>query len=142
MKQRLETHLLGLLALVAGGACLAPSIAGAQQGDPHRNPPAAAAAKSAGARTANQAKDSALIPASSRPPKGMCRVWLNDVPASQQPAATDCATAVRNRPQNGRVIFGDDYSRAKADSAHNLVPAVKGFLQMKKPAPGFGKPPA
>lgn len=52
------------------------------------------------------------IPEGHRPPPGMCRIWLDGVPAGQQPAPTDCATAVRNRPSNGRVIFGDDY-RAK-----------------------------
>src|SRR5215831_2515510 len=58
-------------------------------------------------------KDSAKstpVPADARPPKGMCRIWLDNVPAAQQPAATDCATAVKNRPANGRVIFGDDYA--------------------------------
>src|SRR5471030_1734065 len=53
------------------------------------------------------------VPADARPPKGMCRIWIDGVPAAQQPAATDCPTAVKNRPANGRVIFGDDY----ADSA-------------------------
>ena len=48
------------------------------------------------------------IPRSLRPPHGMCRVWLDNVPARQQPAPTDCATAIRNRPPNGRVIFSDD----------------------------------
>jgi hypothetical protein len=48
------------------------------------------------------------IPPGSRPPAGMCRIWLDNVPAGQQPAPTDCATAVRNRPPNGRVIFGDE----------------------------------
>ena len=48
------------------------------------------------------------VPAGHRPPPGMCRVWLDDVPPGQQPAPTDCATAVRNRPPNGRVIFGDE----------------------------------
>jgi len=38
----------------------------------------------------------------------MCRIWLDDVPPAQQPAPTDCASAVRNRPSNGRVIFGDE----------------------------------
>jgi hypothetical protein len=52
------------------------------------------------------------VPAAYRPPPGMCRIWLEGVPPAQQPAPTDCATAVRNRPSNGRVIFGDDY-RAK-----------------------------
>lgn len=49
------------------------------------------------------------VPPAYRPPPGMCRVWLQNVPPAQQPAATDCATAVRNRPANGRVLFGDDY---------------------------------
>ena len=49
------------------------------------------------------------VPKEYRPPKGMCRIWLDDVPAKQQPAPTDCPTAVRNRPSNGKVVFGDDY---------------------------------
>lgn len=66
------------------------------------------------------------IPASARPPAGMCRIWLDDVPAAQQPAPTDCATAVRNKPAKGRVIFGDDYVKAKKDSAKGS-PAIRGF---------------
>jgi len=53
------------------------------------------------------------IPPGQRPPAGMCRIWLDGVPPGQQPAPTDCATAVRNRPANGRVIFGDDYADGK-----------------------------
>jgi len=48
-----------------------------------------------------------LVPPAYRPPAGMCRIWIEGVPASQQPAPTDCVTAVRNRPVNGYVIFGD-----------------------------------
>ena len=48
------------------------------------------------------------IPPAFAPPSGMCRIWIDNVPASRQPAATDCASAVKNRPLNGRVIFGDD----------------------------------
>ncbi|MBV6522235.1 MAG: hypothetical protein MNPFHGCM_02381 [Gemmatimonadaceae bacterium] len=55
-----------------------------------------------------------IVPKAYMPPAGMCRIWLNDVPASQQPAPTDCATAIKNRPANGRVVFGDD---ARKDSA-------------------------
>ena len=68
------------------------------------------------------------IPLSARPPAGMCRIWLDDVPAAQQPAPTDCAAAVRNRPAKGRVIFGDDYvKKSKSqDSSKPRVP-VKGF---------------
>jgi hypothetical protein len=85
-----------------------------------------------------QQKDSArktpAIPADARPPKGMCRIWLDNVPAAQQPAATDCTTAIRNRPANGHVIFGDDYadsSKAKAPDKSKLPPNIKGFTEVK-----------
>jgi hypothetical protein len=47
------------------------------------------------------------VPQTHLPPPGMCRIWLNNVPPSQQPAPTDCASAVRNQPRNARVIFND-----------------------------------
>lgn len=52
----------------------------------------------------------ASVPKEQLPPKGMCRVWVDGVPASRQPAPTDCASAVRNRPPNARVIFPDGRS--------------------------------
>src|SRR5687767_15885970 len=77
------------------------------------------------------------IPASMRPPAGMCRIWLDDVPAAQQPAPTDCPSAVRNRPAKGRVIFGDDYVNAKPRDTTKTTgksPAIKGFApSTKKP---------
>ena len=51
------------------------------------------------------------VPPAYRPPSGMCRIWLDGVPANQQPAPTDCVKAVRNRPVNGHVIFGDSPKR-------------------------------
>src|SRR5437868_14742181 len=77
------------------------------------------------------------IPAESRPPAGMCRIWLDDVPAGQQPATTDCATAGKNKPQNGRVIFGDDYAKKddKGDKKRNQAPFVKNFAQPPSPPP-------
>ena len=47
-----------------------------------------------------------VVPPAYRPPAGMCRIWIEGVPPGQQPAPTDCVTAVRNRPVNGTVIFG------------------------------------
>jgi len=80
------------------------------------------------------------IPASMRPPAGMCRIWLDDVPAAQQPAPTDCASAVRNRPAKGRVIFGDDYVNSKRPDTTTRTktpPAAKGFA----PGSSSKKPP-
>jgi hypothetical protein len=54
-----------------------------------------------------------IVPPGFFPPTGMCRIWINDVPAARQPAPTDCASAVRNRPANGRVLFGDDAPKTK-----------------------------
>jgi hypothetical protein len=56
-------------------------------------------------------KQQPAIPPAYRPPQGMCRVWIEGVAPDQQPAPTDCVTAVRNRPSNGTVIFGDDSPR-------------------------------
>ncbi len=46
------------------------------------------------------------MPEALTPPAGMCRLWIEGVPASQQPAPTDCANAIRNRPTNASVVFG------------------------------------
>jgi len=60
-----------------------------------------------------------IVPPGFFPPAGMCRIWLNDVPASQQPAPTDCASAVRNRPANARVLFGDEPQKGKKGKSNN-----------------------
>ena len=82
-----------------------------------------------GAAAAAQApkKDEA---ADHRPPAGMCRIWVEGVPANQQPAPTDCATAVRNRPEHARVIFGSEAGRDK-----NLV-QPRSFTETLRPNPG------
>jgi hypothetical protein len=54
-----------------------------------------------------------VVPPAFYPPAGMCRIWINQVPAGQQPAPTDCASAVRNRPANGKVLFGDDPPKSR-----------------------------
>ena len=65
-----------------------------------------AATAPAGAQGRGRGQDD--VPPGHRPPAGMCRIWLDGVPAGQQPAPTDCVSALRNRPSNGRVIFGDE----------------------------------
>lgn len=62
------------------------------------------------------------IPASERPPPGMCRVWLDKVPASSQPAPTSCAKAIQTHPANGHVIFGEDGGRPTATRVPPATP--------------------
>jgi hypothetical protein len=115
---KLNVVLVSGFVFAAAAAAAVPAVAGAQQ----------------------QLRDSArksTIPADARPPKGMCRIWLDNVPANQQPAVTDCPTAVKNRPSNGRVIFGDDFAdsaKAKEGDKGKLPPGAKGFSGVK-PSP-------
>jgi hypothetical protein len=92
------------------------------------------------------AKRAATVPADARPPKGMCRIWIDAVPAAQQPAATDCPTAIKNRPANARVIFGDEYSdtaktKTQDKDKTKLPPGVKGFTDLKPPSVVLPKRP-
>jgi hypothetical protein len=89
-------------------------------------------------------KSESAVPVESRPPKGMCRIWLDAVPAAQQPAVTDCPTAIKNRPSNGRVLFGDDYAdstKTKQGDKNKLPPTAKGFTGVKPPAILPSRPP-
>jgi hypothetical protein len=61
------------------------------------------------AQSAGQSPD---VPAAYIPPAGMCRVWLKDVPPMQQPAPTDCPSAVRTKPVNATVVYGPESRRS------------------------------
>ena len=52
------------------------------------------------------------IPPGQLPPRGMCRLWIDNVPPGQQPGVSDCATAERQRltTPNSHVIYGDEQS--------------------------------
>jgi hypothetical protein len=82
------------------------------------------------AQRTQQGADS--VPKAYIPPPGMCRIWLDKVPAKQQPAPTDCKTAVHDKPTNGRVIFGDDYVEKGKKPDPNELPFVKKFGEDKK----------
>lgn len=86
------------------GLILSASVAEAQRPVP---------AKPQAPATRQSQSQQQIVPPGFFPPAGMCRIWINGVPAGQQPAPTDCASAVRNRPANGRVLFGDDPPKAK-----------------------------
>ena len=90
----------------------------------------------------DQSRQTDSVPASARPPAGMCRIWLPNVPASKQAAPTDCATAVRNRPANARVIFGDALpSRGAARPGTNLPVAPLPLVPSDSPKKKKGAPP-
>ncbi|HUQ97989.1 MAG TPA: hypothetical protein VM166_00960 [Gemmatimonadaceae bacterium] len=87
-------------------------------------------------KSASQQSREQIVPPGFYPPAGMCRVWIDGVPAGQQPAPTDCASAVRNRPANGKVLFGDDPPKSKKGKSDNrksspadeLVGLIKGRM--------------
>jgi hypothetical protein len=84
------------------------------------------------AGTAHAQKSDDGVPTAYRPPPGMCRIWLDKVPPKQQPAPTDCPTAVRNKPPNGRVLFGDDYLEKPDKGEKKELPFLKKFGDDRK----------
>ena len=72
------------------------------------------------------------VPKASRPPAGMCRIWLDKVPAKQQPAPTDCPTAVKNKPANAKVLFGDDYVEKGKKTEEKELPFLKKFNEDRR----------
>ena len=63
-------------------------------------------------------RDRVEVPRRYQPPPGMCRIWVNGVPAGKQPAPTDCTTALRERPANGRVVFGAPLPRPRTEPSN------------------------
>lgn len=74
-------------------------------------------------------KASDAIPREFRPPAGMCRIWVEGVPAPQQPAPTDCPSAVKNKPANARVLYGEPAEKDKDKGRGGDRLPVKGFVK-------------
>ncbi|MEO5814379.1 MAG: hypothetical protein ABIT20_03755 [Gemmatimonadaceae bacterium] len=110
MKLRSTFLMLAIMALPAGAAR-------AQQPQPSQPQPQ---------------QDGDDVPKASRPPAGMCRIWLDKVPAKQQPAPTDCPTAVKNKPANAKVLFGDDYVEKGKKPEEKEPPFLKKFTNDKR----------
>jgi hypothetical protein len=70
------------------------------------------------------------IPVAYKPPAGMCRIWVDGVPPDKQPAPTDCSAALKNKPANGRVVFGESATSTKGGTQalmhRALVPPLRG----------------
>jgi hypothetical protein len=84
------------------------------------------------AATLEAQASSSSVPDSHRPPPGMCRIWIDGVPPAHQPAPTDCATAIRKRPMNARVVFGND---APSANDRGFVPGHVNPSTFAAPAP-------
>jgi hypothetical protein len=81
---------------------------------------------------------SSRMPESFTPPAGLCRLWISGVPASQQPAPTDCASAIRNRPSNAAVVFGP---QLRGESMERRPFAGRaGQSPVRQPAPDARQP--
>jgi hypothetical protein len=63
------------------------------------------------------------VPANMRPPAGKCRIWMENVSPAQQPAPTDCQTALRQKPANGTVVFGPPLRTKEPGAFEPRVPA-------------------
>jgi hypothetical protein len=124
IRRSLSLSLVRSLLAAAFGLIVSTGVAEAQRPVPVRPKPAV-----------TQSREQ-IVPPGFYPPAGMCRVWINGVPAGQQPAPTDCASAVRNRPANGKVLFGDDPPKSKKGKSDNkksspadeLVGLIKGRI--------------
>jgi hypothetical protein len=89
-----------------------------------------------------QARQGDSVPAGHRPPAGMCRIWLPNVPAGKQAAPTDCPTAVRNRPPNAKVIFGDPLPvRSGKPEKTPIIPLPHSPTKKKEPPTKKAPPP-
>lgn len=85
--------------------------------------PAAVALLVVPATAAAQARSGSrdTVPTAMMPPAGKCRIWITGVAPAQQPAATDCPTALRQRSANSVILYGPPL---KAGNAGRFDPAV------------------
>ncbi len=94
---------------------------------------------------------SANVPVAMLPPAGLCRIWISEVPASQQPAPTDCATALRQKPANGTILYGpterdsmgerfEERARARRESASRSAAPAASPSAKRPAAPRERKP--
>jgi hypothetical protein len=60
-------------------------------------------------------------------PTGTCRVWIEGLPASRQPAPTDCTTARRNQPRNSRIIYGSRPTNVYGNRDPRSIPGSRQY---------------
>lgn len=85
----------------------------------------AALPASAEAQSRTRPQEQPRLPAHLMPPVGKCRIWVDGVPAAQQPAPTDCQTALRQKPANGTVVFGPSSRDEAGNGFRQATPAAR-----------------
>lgn len=81
-----------------------------------------------------------VIPEHLMPPTGKCRIWMDGVPAAQQPAPTDCQTALRQKPANGTVIFGPTERGVEASGFRSNPRPSRRDTTARAPTPSRNRP--
>lgn len=81
-----------------------------------------------------------VVPREMMPPAGKCRIWMEGVSPSRQPAPTDCQTALRQKPANGTVIFGPS-ERDREPSAFRSNPRPTRRDTTARATPARGRTP-
>ena len=66
-------------------------------------------------RIQTQGRGPVAVPPGHWPSAGRCRVWIDGVPPGRQPRETDCLTARRTVPPNGRVLEGSSRRPVNGD---------------------------
>lgn len=122
--------------------CVAP-LAPLTAQSPERAPERASEGAAARTPTRAQARAAATeVPREMLPPAGKCRIWMDGVAPAQQPAPTDCQTALRQRPANGKVVFGPAAKEAPARGfaaprPANTSPRSDSSSRRRRPEPRF-----
>jgi hypothetical protein len=77
----------------------------------------------------------ASVPAAMRPPEGLCRVWVDGLPADKQEGVSDCAYARAHVPAGGRVLQGKVASAKSLAMNEAYAPYYYGPEPITKAAP-------
>ena len=77
------------------------------------------------------------VPPAYVPPAGMCRVWLRGVPPMQQPAPTDCRSALRTKPVGATVIYGPEAPRTSIAPSDWSRPSLRPARDDERGRPPF-----
>ncbi len=132
----LLTSVVGCYAVETQSRDLPPRAAEPPRPPPRQPPPPAAEAPPDPPPTGGF-----RVPPDRVPPRGLCRIWYDDLPADRQPAAMTCARAQRvARNHGGRVIWAASdraFQDGEVASADYGQVDLRGVPPDRLPPPGY-----